>query len=181
MTTTSGWHRRGSANRRGKRRPCAGDPWRDNRAPFRTPRRDANSPQPTSGTLAAPSAVLDLYAEFRGFENGRRGVLGIQGTSLLAALAYFGLSHLDPDVKAGWRERILQGRPYAYDERAGILDYCASDVTALQQLLPAVVSRLQSRLHWIEHALLRGRYMAAAAAMEHRGVPISAPLLERLN
>ena len=60
-----------------------------------------------------PRNVLDLYTEFRVFENGRGGLLGIRGTSLLAALAYFGLSHLDPEVKAGWRERILRGRPYA--------------------------------------------------------------------
>ena len=128
-----------------------------------------------------PSAVIDLFAEFRVFANGRDGLLGIRGASLLAALAYFGLSHLDPDVKAGWRDRILRGRPYTGEERSGILDYCASDVMALERLLPALVSRLQSRPHWLEHALLRGRYMGAVATMKHRGIPISASLLGRLT
>jgi hypothetical protein len=128
-----------------------------------------------------PAAVLDLYAEFRNFANGRDGALGIRGASLLAALAHFGLSHLDPDQKAGWRDRILQGRPYLAEDRAGILDYCASDVAALEQLLPALAARLQSRTNWLQHALLRGRYMRAVAAMEHRGVPVDAALLHRLS
>ena len=128
-----------------------------------------------------PAAVLDLYAEFRNFANGRDGALGIRGASLLAALAHFGMSHLDPEQKAGWRDRILQGRPYSTEDRAGILDYCASDVAALEHLLPALAARLQPRQKWIEHALLRGRYMRAVATMEHRGVPVDAPLLHRLS
>jgi DNA polymerase I-like protein with 3'-5' exonuclease and polymerase domains len=127
-----------------------------------------------------PVSVLDLFTEFRTFANGRDGTLGITGASLLAALAHFGLSHLDPQQKASWRERILAGRPYSAAERVGILDYCASDAIALEHLLPALASRLQSRPHWLEHALLRGRYMRAVATMEHRGVPVDAPLLGRL-
>lgn len=128
-----------------------------------------------------PAAVLDLYAEFRSFANGKDGALGIRGASLLAALAHFGLSHLDPDQKAGWRDRILQGRPYSAEDRTGILKYCASDVRALAGLLPTLSARMQSRPKWIDHALLRGRYMRAVAMMEHRGVPIDAPLLRRLS
>ena len=128
-----------------------------------------------------PAAVLDLYAEFRNFANSRDGALGIRGASLLAALAHFGLTHLDPDQKAGWRDRILQGRPYSGEDQAGILDYCASDVRALAHLLPALAARLHSRPKWIEHALLRGRYMRAVATMEHRGVPVDAPLLHQLS
>jgi len=127
-----------------------------------------------------PARVLDLYAEFRNFANGRDGELGIGGASLLGALAHFKLSHLDPEKKAGWRERILQGRPYSSSDRAGILDYCASDVVALEHLLPVLAGRLQSRQHWTQHALLRGRYMRAVAAMEHCGVPIDAAVLEQL-
>lgn len=127
-----------------------------------------------------PEAVLDLYCEFRVFNNGRTGVLGIQRNSLLAALAYFGLAHLDTQAKTGWIERILQGRPYSPEDRTGILGYCASDSTALEQLLPALCHRLAARPHWLEHALLRGRYMKAVAEMEHRGTPVDAHLLERL-
>jgi DNA polymerase-1 len=127
-----------------------------------------------------PAHVLDLHAEFRVFANGRDGGLGIRGAGLLAALSHFGLSHLDPEVKANWRERILQGRPFSPSDRAGILDYCASDVIALERLLPPLAARLQDRPHWLEHALLRGRYMRAVAAMEHTGVPVDVALLRRL-
>lgn len=127
-----------------------------------------------------PGHVLDLFAEFRVFANGRERELGVEGASLLSALAHFGLSHLDPDRKATWRERIQAGPPYSAAEQQGILDYCASDVFALQALLPRLVERLQGRPHWLDHALLRGRYMRAAAHMEHSGIPLDAPTLRRL-
>ena len=128
-----------------------------------------------------PAQVLDLFAEFRVFSNGRDGTLGIRGASLLAALAHFGLSHLDPETKASWRQRILQGPPYGDEDRQGILDYCASDVIALEALIRPLVGRLQSRPKWVDHALLRGRYMKAVACMEHTGTPVDAETLLRLS
>jgi hypothetical protein len=127
-----------------------------------------------------PMHVLDLFAEFRIFANGRDGMFGICGASLLAALEYFGLSHLDPETKTHWRERILAGPPYSDVERDGILDYCASDAVALRFLLPALMARVASRPHWLEHALLRGRYTLAVARMEHTGTPIDLPVLSGL-
>jgi DNA polymerase I len=56
------------------------------------------------------------------------------------------------------------------------LDYCEEDVAALARLLPAMVSRID-----LPRALLRGRYMAAAAAMEHDGTPIDVEMLELLR
>lgn len=127
-----------------------------------------------------PAHVLDLYAEFRVLTNGREFEAGNHGRSLLAALAYFGLSHLDPDVKANWRSRILAGPPYSDQDREGILDYCQGDSVALAQLLPRLVDASQHRPHWLDHALLRGRYMRAVARMEHVGTPMDAPLHARL-
>ena len=57
-----------------------------------------------------------------------------------------------------------------------ILDYCESDVDALARLLPAMLPQID-----LPRALLRGRYMAAAAAMEHNGTPIDVETLERLR
>lgn len=128
-----------------------------------------------------PTNVLDLFTEFRTFGNGRDEQLGLKGASLLAALAHFGLSHLDPDVKSHWRERIIAGPPYDASDQVGILDYCASDVYALQGLLPKLVAQLDTRAHWLEHALLRGRYMRAVARMEHTSIPVDKPLFERLS
>lgn len=128
-----------------------------------------------------PANVLDLFTEFRTFSNGRDDQLGLKGASLLAALAFFGLSHLDPDVKSHWRERVIAGPPYGDEDRLGILEYCASDVVALQALLPRLVQQLEGRPLWLDHALLRGRYMRAVARMEFTGVPVDKPLFDRLS
>ena len=65
------------------------------------------------------------------------------------------------------RSLILGGGPWSEQERAAILDYCESDVVALERLLSAMLPGID-----LPRALLRGRYMAAAAAIEHNGVPI---------
>src|SRR5262249_54947648 len=66
----------------------------------------------------------------------------------------------------------LGGRSWSSEECQAILNYCESDVAALAHLLPAMLPRID-----LPRALLRGRYMAAAAAMEHNGVPIDRPML----
>jgi DNA polymerase family A len=71
------------------------------------------------------------------------------------------------------RELVLSGRPWGPDEQTAILDYYEADVTALERLLPAMLPGID-----LPRALLRGRYMAAAAAMEHTGTPIDVPMLE---
>jgi DNA polymerase-1 len=57
-----------------------------------------------------------------------------------------------------------------------ILNYCEADVLALEQLFAA----MWQRIDW-PRALLRGRYMAAAAAIEHAGVPIDTKILALLR
>ena len=47
---------------------------------------------------------------------------------------------------------------------------------ALGKLLPPMLRHID-----LPRALLRGRYMAAAATMEHNGVPIDVPLLDKLR
>ncbi len=83
--------------------------------------------------------------------------------------------------KEDMRNLILRGGPWSGTERAAILDYCAADVDALARLLPAMLPGILARPHGLGHALLRGRYMAAAAAMEHAGVPIDTGMLDRLR
>jgi DNA polymerase family A len=74
------------------------------------------------------------------------------------------------------RELVLRGGPWSDDERLAILRYCESDVMALGKLLPPMLRHID-----LPRALLRGRYMAAAATMEHNGVPIDVPLLDKLR
>jgi hypothetical protein len=118
-----------------------------------------------------PARILDLYVEYRNSTNRlqQKGTKPID-SSLLAALAAHGLD------KEEMRALILRGGPWSEEERAAILDYCESDVTALARLLPAMLPRID-----LPRALLRGRYMAAVAAMEHAGTPIDVSTLRRLQ
>jgi hypothetical protein len=120
-----------------------------------------------------PARVLDLYAEFR---NRMSGLPVPCGFSLLGALANFGLDAFDAAEKEAMRSLALRGGPYSNAEREGLLDYCQSDVDALTRLLPAMLSGID-----LPRALLRGRYMAAAARIEWAGVPLDAELLDRVR
>jgi hypothetical protein len=117
-----------------------------------------------------PERILDLFTEFRARTNGLDTP---GGNGLLGALAYFGLDAMGAAEKEDMRRLILSGGPWSEDQRAAILDYCQGDVEALERLLPAMLSKLD-----LPRALLRGRYMAAAATMEHVGTPIDVPTLD---
>jgi hypothetical protein len=117
-----------------------------------------------------PERILDLFIEFRASTNGLDTPAG---RGLLGALTYFGLDCMGATEKDTMRELVLRGGPWSEAERRAILDYCEEDVTALARLLSAMHHRID-----LPRALLRGRYMAAAAAMEHAGTPIDVPTLE---
>lgn len=120
-----------------------------------------------------PANVLDLHAEFRNLTNGLPLTCG---ASLLGALAHFGLSSIDVVDKDAMRQLALRGGPWTEEERAALLDYCATDVEALQRLLPVMQPSLD-----VPRALLRGRYMRAAAVIEANGIPIDTDNLRRLR
>ena len=117
-----------------------------------------------------PERILDLFTEFRARTNG---VEALAGNSLLGALSYFGLDGMGAAEKEDMRALIMRGGPWTEDERTAILNYCEADVDALERLLPAMLPQID-----LPRALLRGRYMAAAAAMEHAGTPIDGEMLE---
>jgi DNA polymerase-1 len=122
---------------------------------------------------SVPSRVLDLFTEFRNHTNGSQLA---SGNGLLGALAYHGLDGIGAIEKNEMRDLVLRGGPWSSVERAAILDYCESDVAALDRLLPAMLPRID-----LPRALLRGRYMAAAARMERNGVPIDVETLVLLR
>jgi hypothetical protein len=111
-----------------------------------------------------PVNVLDLYVEHRCETNGTATPCG---DGLTGALAMRGLAHIDPGEKEAMRRLVLDNAAWSDAEQTAILDYCASDVTALIALVP----RMAPTIDW-PRALLRGRYMTAAARMEWAGVPI---------
>jgi hypothetical protein len=121
-----------------------------------------------------PARVLDLYVEFRNAANGTKPP---NGFGLLGALTYHGLDAMDAAEKRAMQELAIRGSPWTSGEREALLAYCESDVQALDRLLPAMLPRLD-----LSRAVAcRGRYMAAAARMEHAGIPVDVPTLRRLR
>jgi len=120
-----------------------------------------------------PERVLDLFTEFRTRTNG---IPTGNGASLLGALAYHGLDGIGAVEKDEMRALVLRGGPWSDVERAAILDYCESDVAALARLLRAMLPKID-----LPRALLRGRYMVAAARIERTGVPIDVSTLDLLR
>ena len=120
-----------------------------------------------------PERVLDLITEFRNFTNG---IPTVSGAGLLGALAHYGLDSIGTVEKDEMRDLILRGGPWTDDEREAILKYCESDVAALARLLPPMLPHID-----LPRALLRGRYMVAAARMERHGVPVDTDTLGHLK
>jgi DNA polymerase I len=120
-----------------------------------------------------PARVLDLCAEFR---NRTAGLTVPNGRSLLGALSWYGLDAMAIGEKESMRQLIMRGGPWSGQEQKAILAYCQEDVDALARLLPCMLPEID-----LPRALLRGRYMAAAARIEWNGVPIDTVTLNRLR
>jgi DNA polymerase I len=120
-----------------------------------------------------PARILDLYTEFRDRTNG---LPTPAGAGLLGALTFFGRDTLGATEKEEMRALVMGGGPWSDDERERIFRYCESDVDAVARLLSAMLPRLD-----LPRALVRGRYMAAASAMEYAGTPIDVDMLSRLR
>lgn len=125
-----------------------------------------------------PARIIDLYVEFRAKTNGLPLPVG---RGLLGALSYHGISGITSDEKKSMRDLALRGGPWTDAERRSILDYCASDVEVLAPLLAAMLPGIRRTAQGFGQALLRGRYTAAVARMEHTGVPIDVPVLDELR
>ena len=122
-----------------------------------------------------PTCLLDLFTEFRNQTNG----LSLPcGNGLLGAAAYFGVPTMSAEDKDGLRELAQQGS-WTDDERRALLDYCATDVEVLARVLPHIVAPMT--MADLGRALLRGRYMSAAARIEFAGVPIDVDALTELQ
>ena len=120
-----------------------------------------------------PVRLLDLYVEFRNLTSGRPVLCG---HGLLGALTAFGIEGLAAVEKADMRQLAMRGAPYTTAERDALLAYCQTDADALAQLLPAMLPHLD-----LPRALVRGRYMGAAARMEWTGTPLDVETLTALQ
>ena len=123
-------------------------------------------------------SIIDLFTEFRCQTNGNPNV---GRKSLVSALQSNGLDHLIPEEKDSMRDLILSGGPWSKGQRSAILAYCQQDVVALGPLLNAMLKRVPWSELQLNQVLLRGRYMKAVGAMQHRGIPFDLALLKTLN
>ena len=121
----------------------------------------------------APQRVLDLFTEFRNHTNG---ISTVSGAGLLGALTHHGLDGIGVIEKDEMRDLVLRGGPWSDVERVAILGYCESDVAALARLLPVMLPNID-----LPRALMRGRYMTAAARIERNGAPIDTATLAKLK
>jgi DNA polymerase-1 len=127
-----------------------------------------------------PAKVIDLYVEWLHINNEteRRAELRKKKlTGLLAVCRAKGILTITEAEKEGWRERILAGYPFSPEERAGILDYCLSDVLETAMLFGALMPAIID----IPAAAYRGRYMRAVEVMQRVKIPVDMDLLARLN
>lgn len=125
-----------------------------------------------------PTRVLDLFTEFRAETNG---LPLAEGRSLLGALSYHRISSITSEEKTASRALVLRGGPWSEVERRAILDYCQTDVDPLGALLERMLPRITATPKGLGQALLRGRYMAAVARMEHAGIPVDVETLGRIR
>jgi len=91
-------------------------------------------------------------------------------------MTHFNLATETQHHKDEMRQLILSGGPWTIGEKKQILDYCESDVIALEKLFTAMRRKID-----IPRAELRGRYMVAVARMEQMGIPIDIETLERFT
>jgi DNA polymerase-1 len=120
-----------------------------------------------------PARVLDLYVEFRNLTNGLETPAG---NGLLGALVYYGIDPMAAVEKDAMRQLAMRGGPWTAEERQALLAYCEGDVVALRRLFERMLPRLD-----IKRALLRGRFMKAAATIESIGIPIDIASLAKLR
>ena len=121
-----------------------------------------------------PTRTIDLWVEFKNQLNGLP--FPKAGMGLLGCLFHHGLPAIGAEEKEAMRELAMRGGSYSEREMAELLDYCQSDVDALDRLLPVMAPNIDA-----PRALLRGRYMQAIARMEHCGIPIDTKSLNKFR
>jgi hypothetical protein len=119
-----------------------------------------------------PAHVIDLRFEYLALRNAVLRGREDRRASLQCALRHYGLPRIA--AKPEMRNLAMQDRPseaYSADERAALLDYCAEDVRALEQLLPLMLLGMR-----LDEAVWRGRFSCALAVIEANGISLDVEL-----
>ena len=123
-----------------------------------------------------PQNVVDLYVEFRNLKNIFSSSTSPGRSGLLDALKFFGLNSIADEEKQEMRELAIRGGPYEVAEVNALMDYCGSDVDALERLF----ERMQAMVD-VPRALLRGASSISTAKIEHQGIPIDSAALSTMR
>ena len=124
-----------------------------------------------------PQFIVDLFAEEMLLTNTLKDEKGKRKIpTLLATLAKYGLDAITAAEKHSMRDLILRGGPYTDSEQVDILQYCMSDVIALENLLPVMLPNIN-----IREALVRGSYTRAVAWVDFNGIPVDVPTYRELR
>ena len=116
---------------------------------------------------------LDLFVEFKNHMGGRSA---FKGSGLLGACSFFKIQTRTSSESKQENRTLAQQSDFTESEKVQLLDYCQSDVECTADLLVAMLPTID-----LPRALLRGRYMKAAAAIERNGIPIDLQNLEKIR
>ena len=105
-----------------------------------------------------------MFVEFRNLTNGLKLP---SGNSLIGALSYFDLPHLDSADKTSMRDLALRGGDYTKSEREALLVYFQSYVLSTE----ALFNKMRDLID-LDRALIRGEYMKSVAEIEKTGIPL---------
>ena len=133
-----------------------------------------------------PLNVLDPRIEWMRIDNGgdqfKPGRREKKGYSLLDAARTFRVPAIPESAKKHWRDVAIRGAPFTEEERRGLLHYCRTDVDLTVRVLVAMwdeAGLADSRT--FRQALIRGRYLAAAANCYAAGIPLHMRDVKRMN
>lgn len=139
----------------------------------------------TAMNWPTPVNVIDPRIEWMRFDNGgdqyKSNGREKKGYSLLDAARTFRLPAIPDSVKKHWRGVAIRGGPFSEEERQGLLHYCHTDVDLTVRVLMALWDDANlSDLRVFHQALIRGRFLAAAACCYATGIPLHMPSVKRL-
>jgi DNA polymerase I len=132
-----------------------------------------------------PVRVIDTYVEGRLATNGMPGLKGPGEDKREGRRRRCGLTHLarrysivsmTEALKDSNRKLAMRGPPWSAEERRQLISYCMEDVILTSKVFKAMLPEIVAPKHGLAHALARGRYMVADAAMNHVGIPIDLDL-----
>jgi hypothetical protein len=131
-----------------------------------------------------PLNVIDPRVEWMRIDNGGNQYKPTgekKGHSLLDAARALGVKAIPDSVKKYWRDIAIRGGPFTEEEKIGLIRYCRSDVDCTVRVLLALwdLIELADPLIYAQ-ALIRGRYMAAAARCYATAIPLKMPSVKRL-